>query len=67
MYETTIDPSVTFTTYPVQTAETVLYPSCQRGDMDDNWAHEFHDYWDRVSGRGYIYCRRCGLVQRLEL
>jgi hypothetical protein len=47
-------------------AETVTYPECQRGRMDDNYAHRFTDAEVPAAGQTYIYCRRCGLVQKLE-
>jgi hypothetical protein len=46
--------------------ETTTYPPCQRGRDDQNRAHDFTDAEDRASAQVYIYCRQCGLVQKLE-
>ena len=65
-YQSTTATGETITASTSELVETIVYPSCQRGDFQDNHAHDFCDWTDPSSQRGYIYCRRCGLVQRIQ-
>ena len=57
------------TTITGSVEETVVYPGCQRGIADANWAHQF------VAGNGVdgfredvpmIFCTACGQIRKLE-
>ena len=60
------DPPVN-TAHPTATiGETVVYPSCQRGDPVRGSPHDFADYTPLLGGTPLLYCRQCGQVRKLE-
>jgi hypothetical protein len=48
-------------------AETTVYPRCQRGITEAGFAHDFESFVDETGRAPLMFCRQCGLVQKLEV